>query len=80
MASAAIELEDRQASRVQDDLAVPSTPQPLIEGDYFETSQEFSLPSADRGKDAWGFLAASFLLEAIVWGKMLNRPALLHIN
>ncbi|KAJ4858127.1 hypothetical protein T069G_06394 [Trichoderma breve] len=29
---------------------------------------EFSLPPVDRGKDAWGFLAACFVLEALVWG------------
>ena len=29
---------------------------------------EFSLAPADRGKDAWLFLAASFTLEALVWG------------
>lgn len=31
--------------------------------------QEFSLPPADGGKDAWLFLAASFVVEALVWGK-----------
>jgi hypothetical protein len=30
---------------------------------------EFSLPPVDRGKDAWLFLAASFVLEALIWGK-----------
>lgn len=30
---------------------------------------EFSLPPVDRGKDAWLFLAASFVVEALVWGK-----------
>lgn len=30
---------------------------------------EFSLPPVDRGKDAWLFLAACFVLEALVWGK-----------
>ncbi|EHK17349.1 uncharacterized protein TRIVIDRAFT_195286 [Trichoderma virens Gv29-8] len=29
---------------------------------------EFSLPPVDRGKDAWLFLAACFVLEALVWG------------
>ena len=29
---------------------------------------EFSLPQADRGKDAWLFLAAGFVVEALVWG------------
>jgi len=41
--------------------------------------QEFSLPRADSGKDAWLFLAAGFVIEALVWGvyfheyKNLNR-------
>ncbi|KAH7393366.1 major facilitator superfamily domain-containing protein [Cadophora sp. MPI-SDFR-AT-0126] len=29
---------------------------------------EFSLPRADSGKDAWLFLAAGFVIEALVWG------------
>lgn len=31
---------------------------------------EFSLPQADGGKDAWLFLAACFIVEALVWGKL----------
>lgn len=27
------------------------------------------LPPVDGGKDAWLFLAASFVVEALVWGK-----------
>ncbi len=35
-----------------------------------QTSQhEFSLPPTDRGKDAWLFLAAGFVVEALVWGQ-----------
>ena len=30
--------------------------------------QEFSLPPADGGKDAWFFLAAAFLMEGLIWG------------
>lgn len=29
---------------------------------------EFSLPQADGGKDAWLFLAAGFMAELMVWG------------
>ncbi|KAI1826236.1 MFS general substrate transporter [Xylaria intraflava] len=29
---------------------------------------EFSLPQADGGKDAWLFLAACFVVDALVWG------------
>jgi hypothetical protein len=32
---------------------------------------EFSLPPTDRGKSAWLFLAASFLIEAVVWGRVM---------
>ena len=28
----------------------------------------FSLPQADGGKEAWLFLAAGFVVEALVWG------------
>jgi hypothetical protein len=31
--------------------------------------QEFSLPPVDGGKDAWLFLAACFVVEALVWGE-----------
>jgi hypothetical protein len=31
-------------------------------------NQEFSLPRADGGKEAWLFLAACFIVEALVWG------------
>jgi hypothetical protein len=30
---------------------------------------EFSLPQADSGRDAWLFLAACFVVEALVWGR-----------
>jgi len=30
--------------------------------------QHVSLPPVDGGKDAWLFLAASFVVEALVWG------------
>lgn len=39
--------------------------------------QEFSLPRADSGKDAWLFLAAGFVIEALVWGEY-NPPLNLH--
>lgn len=32
--------------------------------------QDFSLPPVDSGKDAWFFLAACFMLEGLVWGKV----------
>ena len=30
---------------------------------------EYSLPDADRGKDAWLFLAGCFMVEALIWGE-----------
>lgn len=32
------------------------------------THADRELPPADRGKDAWLFLAACFTLEAVIWG------------
>jgi len=34
---------------------------------------EFSLPPADGGKAAWLFLAAGFVVEALIWGQF-NFP------
>lgn len=43
------------------------------EADAFDAAQdgrpESSPPPADRGKDAWLFLAACCILEALVWGE-----------
>ncbi|KAL8870244.1 MAG: hypothetical protein Q9174_003668, partial [Haloplaca sp. 1 TL-2023] len=33
-----------------------------------DVPREFTLPQADRGKDAWLFLAGCFMVEALVWG------------
>ncbi|KAL8925028.1 MAG: hypothetical protein Q9208_003712 [Pyrenodesmia sp. 3 TL-2023] len=33
-----------------------------------ESLREYTLPEADRGKDAWLFLAGCFLVEALIWG------------
>lgn len=41
---------------------------------------EFSLPPVDRGKDAWLFLAASFVLEALIWGKSTRISRYLPIE
>lgn len=40
----------------------------LVEGNFEPTGNTSSLPPADRGKDAWFFLAACFMVEALVWG------------
>jgi hypothetical protein len=41
---------------------------------------EFSLPQADGGRDAWLFLAACFVIEALVWGRCfsLDFPAFIY--
>lgn len=41
------------------------------ENDFIER-HEFSLPPADGGKDAWLFLAAVFVVDALVWGKCFS--------
>ena len=48
----------------------PVSPAPAIENDVNGESdrQEFSLPPVDGGKDAWLFLAACCLVEALIWG------------
>lgn len=38
------------------------------------TQREFSLPPADRGKDAWLFLAGCFMVEALIWGRSQPYP------
>lgn len=48
-------------------------------GGAFDSGQsphhEFSLPPVDTGRDAWLFLAACFVIEALVWGEqVLSRP------
>ncbi|KJZ70387.1 hypothetical protein HIM_10231 [Hirsutella minnesotensis 3608] len=44
----------------------------FVEGQSDETLYEmgdgFSLPPADHGKQAWLFLAAAFVVEALTWG------------
>ncbi|KAI0102072.1 major facilitator superfamily domain-containing protein [Nemania sp. FL0031] len=45
----------------------PATTRLAGEGDLIQR-QEFSLPPVDGGKDAWLFLAAVFVVDALVWG------------
>jgi hypothetical protein len=40
-----------------------------------EGRHEFQLPPADGGKDAWLFLAACFIIEALVWGMYPSLPS-----
>ena len=39
---------------------------------------EFSLPQADGGKQAWLFLAAGFVVEALVWGRCIDFRSARH--
>jgi hypothetical protein len=54
---------------------IPAQRVSSFQGDGFPGTQEFqghpefSLPQADGGKDAWLFLAACFVVEALVWGR-----------
>lgn len=49
-----------------DDTPRGTSPERRIEdGDAHEMP---SLPPVDGGKDAWLFLAACFMIEALVWG------------
>ena len=34
-----------------------------------DSLREYTVPDADRGKDAWLFLAGCFMVEALIWGK-----------
>ena len=38
-----------------------------------EPHNEVQLPPVDGGKDAWLFLAAGFMMEALVWGMSFNH-------
>ena len=57
------DLSDHRRSSVQDE--IDDTSQSVEQA----AQHEFSLPRADGGKDAWLFLAAGFVVEALVWGQ-----------
>ncbi|GMG53401.1 unnamed protein product [Aspergillus oryzae var. brunneus] len=59
-----MELETRHPARDED----PTRSGLLTD----EPHDELQLPPVDGGKDAWLFLAAGFVMEALVWGKFLN--------
>jgi hypothetical protein len=57
-----IELRARESSP-EDGVECPGSPAP------HEARHEFpALPPVDGGKDAWLFLAACFVIEALIWG------------
>jgi hypothetical protein len=39
-----------------------------VEGNFDPAVDAASLPKPDEGKDAWLFLSACFMMEALVWG------------
>jgi len=69
MESSTLELQDRFQSHISHPpgFQEESGSTPPVEG--AEGRHEFSLPQTDGGKDAWLFLAACFVVEALVWGK-----------
>ena len=51
---------------------------PSVEYNKEETSTispDSALPTVDGGKDAWLFLAACFVVEALVWGTTSTQRA-----
>ncbi|KAK3990546.1 monocarboxylate transporter 10 [Cladorrhinum sp. PSN332] len=49
--------------------SLPPSPSPSPEDGIINTGHELpSLPPVDGGKEAWLFLAACFMIEALVWG------------
>jgi hypothetical protein len=45
-----------------------ASPERRVEDGDADGHEMPSLPPVDRGKDAWLFLAACFMIEALVWG------------
>lgn len=54
-----------------------SRDQPIVQGGDAgnQARQEFSLPPADSGRDAWLFLCGCWAVEALVWGVSSSRSA-----
>lgn len=42
-------------------------------GDSVADHHEMNLPPVDRGRRAWLFLAACFIIEALIWGMLRNQ-------
>jgi hypothetical protein len=73
--ASSVTIELQAQSRRLDDVREqqPSTHFPAVADEAEEAPfghLEFSLPPVDGGKDAWLFLAACFLIEALVWGEI----------
>ena len=74
-----IELQSRRPSSDEEAEPSPTTPPNGISDPGPNGHNEFSLPSVDGGKDAWMFLGATFVLEALVWG-MCNCSADINLQ
>lgn len=48
--------------------------------DLTGTTEFSSLPPVDTGKDAWLFLAASFMVEALIWGEFTVYLLILELT
>ena len=48
---------------------------PSSDLDLTGTNEFASLPPVDTGKDAWLFLAAAFMVEALIWGEFIYLSA-----
>lgn len=55
---------------LRDGRSAPTTPG--SPGAFYDDDEAFFLSPSDGGKEAWLFLASSFLIEALVWGKFLT--------
>lgn len=70
---------DQQVSRAQSHVAGDAeTAEENTNADIGEREQ-VNLPRVDGGKEAWLFLAGSFMIEALVWGRW-NSCCILDLN
>ena len=64
----------------EEEIPLENMPAPLVDNVDLEnadpvrptstsSSESAKIPPADGGRDAWLFLAACFIFEALVWGK-----------
>ena len=74
---ATFELQGRRRSQDEEsEPSIISTPPNGISDEGPSEDNQFSLPPVDGGKDAWLFLGATFVLEALVWSAMIPIPFL----
>lgn len=76
-----LDTELRPLSSAQAPIYLAADPQqsanrPREGGMVASDGQEFSLPQADGGKDAWLFLASCFMVEALIWGEQISAESL----